>query len=365
MRVIFGLLIVVLFCTHTQASEKNSDKESSWQKMMQSFIAPVAIFYSLDLEKENYSRKEKRTLKKIAKELTENSQKAKLSKMSHFSEKDPAVKERFDDFLRTLKSADDSIYDSPKQGIHLLRQSIMQCASCHSIGGKSTHFFKALNTDKIPLFDKGHFALALRDYQSASEIYKKIVLNSPTSTSRYLLEDQIRYYLSASLLADIPKKEVINTLKKIKKPTKEKNFLHLSEKISDIESFKPIKSFEDAKKRQSLLNSKYRVPETKTYSFVALKNYFHTQLPKLKDKKKKAQTYKALGDIYKDFNDISVYMAPIKNYEMCIKTLPHTQLAKNCFDNYVTNVVLGYSGSSGINIPKYEMKKVKNLKKLL
>lgn len=365
MRATFGLLVIALFCTHTQAAEKKDAKQSSWQSMMQSFIAPVANFYSLDLEKNSYTRGEKRKLKKIAKELNKNSQKAKFSKMSHFSKKDPAVKERFDDFLRTLKSAENSMSDSPKQGIHLLRQSIMQCASCHSMGGKSTGFFKALNTDKIPLYDKGHFALALRDYKASSEIYKKIVLNSSANKSSYLLEDQIRYYLSASLLADTPKKEVVNTLKKIKKPVKEKNFLHLSQKISDIEGFTPIKSFEDAKKRLSLLSSQYRAPETKTYSFVALKNYFHTQLPKIEDKKKKAQTYKALGDLYKDFNDISVYMAPKKNYEMCIKTLPHTRLAKNCFDSYVTNVVLGYSGSRGVKIPKYEMKKVEKLKKLL
>jgi hypothetical protein len=102
-----------------------------------------------------------------------------------------------------------------------------------------------------------------------------------------------------------------------------------------------------------------------TYGFVALKNYFHGELPKLKSKEQKAQAYKALGDIYKDFNDISVFMVPERNYEMCIKTLPHTALAKNCFDNYVTNIVLGYSGSRGVKVPQYEMKKIESLKKFL
>lgn len=365
MKTRLALVFAILFSIQAYTAADEKSKEESWQNVMRSFIAPVTELYSMDLTKANYSRREKRKLKKIAKKLTKNSQKAKLSKMSHFSKKDPAVKERFDNFLMTLKAAENSISNSPKQGINFLRQSIMQCASCHSMGGKSTDFFKALNTDSIPIYDQGHFALALRDYGAASKIYRKIVLDSPSTRSSYLLEDQIRYYLSSSLLADAPKKEVLDTLKKIKKPAKQKNFLHLPDKISDVENFSPIRSFKDAKERLSKLSSEFRAPETKTYSFVALKSYFHSQLPKITDKKKKAQTFKALGDIYKDFNDISIFMAPKKSYEKCIKTLPNTPLAKSCFDSYVSNVVLGYSGSRGVKIPKHEMKKIEDLKKFL
>ena len=359
------ITIILVFSHSTFADDKTKDKDASWQKMMRSFIAPVAEFYSIGLEKETFTKKDKKKLKEVAKELNENSKKAKFSKMSHFSKKDPAIQERFNDFLRTLKSAENSISSSPKQGVYYLRQSIMQCASCHSMGGKSTHFFQALNSDKIPLYDQGHFALALRDYEASAEIYKKLILDKPQEKNSYLLEDQIRYYLNASLLAGTPKAEVIGTLEKLKKQTKGKDFLHLKQKIADVKSFTPIKSFDDAIRRHNIMGSKFRVAETKTYSFLALKNYFHAELPKLKDKEQKAQTYKALGDIYKDFNDISVFMVPERNYELCIKTLPKTPLAKNCFDNYVTNIVLGYSGSRGVKVPKSEMKKIEELKSLL
>ena len=360
-----SLLVLILFCFNTQAADQKKESDPSWQNTMRSFIAPVADFYTIDLEKDSFTRKEKKRLKGIAQELNKNSKKAKFSKMSHFSKSDPAVQERYNDFIRTLKSAENSMSKSPKQGIYFLRQSIMQCASCHSMGGKSTRFFQALNSDNMPLYDQGHFALALRDYESSSRIYKELILDKPSSKNTYLLEDQVMYYLSASLLANTPKNEVIKTLKKLRESTKDKEFLNLKQKIADVKSFTPIKSFDDAIKRHIELQSKYKADETKTYSFVALKNFFHSQLPKIDDNEKKAKIYKALGDIYKDFNDISVFMVPEKNYEMCVRTLPHTTLAKNCFDSYVTNIVLGYSGSRGVKIPKYEMKKIENLKKFL
>jgi hypothetical protein len=51
-------------------------------------------------------------------------------------------------------------------------------------------------------------------------------------------------------------------------------------------------------------------------------------------------------------------------YEACVRELPHSSLAKRCYERYEQSVYVGYTGSGGTNIPDELQVILSELKKL-
>lgn len=352
--------LALSFCLVSYAKKE----DQSWKAMMTSFISPLQSFYSLDLDKKNFSRSDKKVLKSVIKKFQKTSSKSKMKKITVFSEKDPAIKFKYNSFLNSLKYAENNLKDNPSKSVFYLKSAIDQCASCHSNGGPSTEFFAYFKNKKIPLKEQGRLALALRDFNSSTGIYKKLSLEKKNQGNLFELKDYVTSYLNSAILNDQKKADVLKTLSLVKKGLgKNSQMLKLNDLISDVNSYKKINSLEHAQKLMEEIHNNHINVEERLYTVLNIKNYIHSNLSK-KDKARQAKSYMTLGDIYNGLSDISTFMIPEENYELCIHTHPHSKVAKNCFNKYVTSVVLGYSGSSGINIPYFEKIKIEDLRKL-
>lgn len=357
------IFIASFFCLTTLAF---ASEDSSWKSMMVSFIEPLQKFYSLDLNKKNYNKKDVQTIRKVIQKFKKSSGQSKMEKITVFSKQDPAIKFKYESFLNSLKYAENSLQANPNKSVFYLKHAIGQCASCHSSGGPSTEFFKNFSNKNIPLAEKGRLALALRDFESSSEIYKSLLFDKKNHKNMFEIRDHLTSYLNSSILGDTKKSEILRTLSKVKRRLggrKSKN-LNLNSIVDDISKYKSITSLSDAQEKMNKIQNENIQIESRLYSVLKIKNYLHSELSKAKDKKSKSTSYMILGDVYNGLSDISTFMIPEENYEMCIKTSPHTQVSKQCFNKYVTNVVLGYSGSSGIDIPYFEKQKIEDLKKI-
>lgn len=340
-------------------------KADDWSNKMMGFVNPVIQIYSVNLNKDEFSEKEKATLTSAIKDLNKSSHGMDLSDMSVFSKKDPAIKAEFVQFKRNLEMAEKTMAYSPKQSTFYVRNAIGQCASCHSKGGKSTHLFALFEKTKLPLMDKGRIALAIRDYQSSAEIFKSILLNPKLQDNYFRMHDILVSYINSAILGGFEKSKIVNDIKDILKITKTvATQKELQNVIDDVQNHKKINNYSEAMALYKSFAGDFQNFDKSMFSALSIKNNLHESLAQLKKNDQKALAYEVLGDIYSHFPEISIFMVPENYYELCVQTHKKTPIAKNCYEKYKSKIVLGYSGSMGTNVPEYEQKKINALKKL-
>jgi hypothetical protein len=74
-----------------------------------------------------------------------------------------------------------------------------------------------------------------------------------------------------------------------------------------------------------------------------------------------ATIYLALGNSYETITALGLWELPEIYYEACIHESPNSQTAKSCYMHFEHTVLLGYTGSSGTNIPEDALAKLQRL----
>lgn len=82
----------------------------------------------------------------------------------------------------------------------------------------------------------------------------------------------------------------------------------------------------------------------------------HNQAPAVK-----AEALMQLGSIYENVGEIGAWSMNEDYYELCIRTSPHSEIAKKCFEKFKESTISGYSGTSGVNIPEDVQKRMTEL----
>lgn len=356
----FILTILLIFFVSFIAQSNTNE----WSEKMMNFVGPVSKIYSIDLMKPTFDAKEIATLEQATKDLRNTSHGLKFSVINFFSKKDPAVEAEYKQFKSNLDMAEKTMAFSPKQSVFYLRSAVGQCASCHSKGGKSTHLFELFKDTKIPSLDKGRLALALRDYEASTNIFKSILLEPSLQDNYFKMNDVLVSYLNAAILNNSPKNKIIEELKSVLAVSKNKGTQNdINSVITDIESSKPLKGFDDAVQKFESYSKDISNFDKTMFTSLNVKNILHGKLKNLTSLNQKAKAYETLGYIYSHYTEISIFMVPESYYELCIQAQPKTDIAKKCFEKYENKIVLGYSGSMGSNVPEFEKVKIQNLRK--
>lgn len=93
-------------------------------------------------------------------------------------------------------------------------------------------------------------------------------------------------------------------------------------------------------------------------------SYLHDFLRQYPDNPDVAKVLLLLGTCYETLQAPELWFVHELYYEACIRKSPYTQIAESCYDKYEQSVFFGYSGSSGLSLPKEAKKHLKELKKL-
>jgi hypothetical protein len=76
----------------------------------------------------------------------------------------------------------------------------------------------------------------------------------------------------------------------------------------------------------------------------------------------KAKIYQMLGKSYDTLSETGTWDLPEVYFEACVRATPKTSLSQQCYKDYERTVVLGFSGSAGVFLPKEQREHLAELK---
>lgn len=261
-----------------------------------------------------------------------------------------------------------------------LRESIGYCIQCHTQTSNGPSFPKlelGFDPSKLSPLGQGDYYAATRQFDSALAAYRKGVNDSSYAERdifgweravRSGLAIAVRFKESAGdaeafVKAISHNKQAPQSLKDSaqdwlssiqewakEKPSKKPNRLAHAEKlIRDAEA-----KLKDNPRRSE--DIAYLRASSDLHQWLA-------QNPKA-DASNHAKALLYAGLAAEATRELNFWTLHERYYELCIQTLPKSTTAKECFNHLNESVTLGYTGSSGLNLPEDEKLRLAKLKEL-
>lgn len=261
---------------------------------------------------------------------------------------------------------------------NILRENLGLCFSCHTttqLGPEDNFTTKKLSTDfRMQPSEKAEYYVATRQFDRAIDVLSD-VLRSPGS----LMDDPheqvaaLRKYLSLEVRV---KKDPSTAASLLQNFLNNKNLPYFIS--TDGESW--LKSLLDWQKEpksrtgsfdkaQALLRKGKFKQSNQGYQsayvdYLRASSLLHDGLRETKDKVVQAKIYHLLGQSYETLSETGTWDLPEFYFEACVRSAPKTPIAQQCFKDFERSMVLGFSGSAGIFIPKEERIRMSELKLL-
>lgn len=265
--------------------------------------------------------------------------------------------------------------------LHLLKDTTSYCIQCHT----RTNIGPAFNRKELenslstlhPL-QKGEFYTALREFDRALDEFEKVIKAPRAQQPNVFTWDKASRYalaISVKFLAD-PKKsmEVINLILSSENAP---YFLKQDARVwkeAVLDWTKEAKVFSKKPKTllaqaQSLIDKaqkkqKFSSDHAADIYYLRAASILHNQLSGATDPQERAQAIYLEGICYESLKDLNFWSIDERYFETCVRTAPHSEIAKKCYQKYEENVYFGYTGSSGLSLPPDIQKSLDELKAL-
>ena len=273
-----------------------------------------------------------------------------------------------------------------------LKATAEMCISCHSQlpKGKSSTFrnFKSVTRkDFFNDYEYGDYLFLIRDYTQATRYYEKEIAAriAKNKALKAIHNSKNSNYLDFTIEKSLKRVLTIYT-KVFYRPEKAINFLSQYKNNSDIPTsmkgdiedwYQDLKAWKKVKFSGNVANEKeltsfikkhleetgddktadidYLVGAGVLYRF-ANKNPKSDSIP---------QVLYWLGKIDYNLEHSYFYSLAEVYLKNCVKQYPTSGYAKKCFNQYKDNLEMGFTGTSGTNIPEDELKVLEELKRFL
>ncbi|MCB0351275.1 MAG: hypothetical protein KDD38_08840 [Bdellovibrionales bacterium] len=261
---------------------------------------------------------------------------------------------------------------------NVLRENLGLCFSCHTTTqfGPENNFTTAKLSSNFRMqpSEKAEYYVATRQFNRAIEVLSE-TLRTPGS----LMDDPheqvaaLKKYLSLQVRV---KKDPSAAASLLQSFLNNKNLPYFI--ATDGESWmksllewqrEPKANGQSFKKAQALLRKAKFKQGNQGYQsafieYLRASSLLHDGLRETKDPVAQAKIYQLLGQSYETLSETGTWDLPEFYFEACVRTAPKTPVAKQCFKEFERSVVLGFSGSAGIFIPKEERVRMSELKLL-
>ncbi len=340
-------------------------ENASWSTSMRNLQSNLTELepYLFNIKDYNDPTKQEFLKKRFA-ELAKNSK--NISHNPTLIEKDPTVRFVANQFSSDLERASLSFAEGKTE---FARYQVIKvtslCVQCHTrmqqgmafTFKKSEAFFKLM-----PPSEQAEYLIASRRFTQAYDLMIKQLENTkegkPTPWQVDKMAD-LAMLIAVQYEQSIVKAEKIIDV--IQKNSNTPNYMQ--EKIKAWK--KSIATWKSEKKKLSTVEDYRKVLDHKNSDVDAMRilpqllTYLSGSLPP----EKLAEGLLLAGESYEVLNPISLLDLHENYYESCIENAPHTAIAKKCFAKLQNSLQIGYSGSSGINIPFYIEVRLNKLKK--
>lgn len=365
------LLILVSFTAKIRA--ENSVK-THMQEAMKNYVMLMPYMHSNELVRD-------KNIIKYLSGLEDSLLKASHGNMIKGPNFSPSLSVIIDSIKSIKKSHIEKNFSYSK---HRLKRVISTCISCHSqLPQKSYKKIKhsydnVFNKFIIKNNDKAMLSYFLRDYEASLYHLKKEISENRLDVSRSIYVEHLYKQILKVYLVNMNDKlgavKYFSSQRQILKEN-ERDFELLSNWIISLNSWTNVENNNLSKSTLQKLIGKFLVSKEKeiinrslpehlvTLYFMrgVISNYMISN--QVSDYNPELLYW--LGIIENHSNQIYLYSLGDLYLKECILRYPKTKIAKKCFDVYKESITLGFTGSSGINVPKGIQMELNQLKSSL
>lgn len=264
------------------------------------------------------------------------------------------------------------------QAKYFLSEVVSTCFGCHTSRSstRDSDFTASLARDvDLSRFDplaKARFLALSRQFESAEIEYEKVLLADVPNLDELINMDPMVEYLTLTLRVRTDFKRTMATLSKMASrnypEVVKRDILSWIDALLSIEKQK----VEGDQLASALLlirqaKSKMEFPKDRSgiiHYIIASRMLEDYLKSKSLDNSSKAIAYYELGGCELFLNTNLSSESANAYFEESVKLVPKSDLAKKAFVRFEENMIYGYSGSSGLNLPLEEKKKIEKLKAL-
>jgi tetratricopeptide (TPR) repeat protein len=264
----------------------------------------------------------------------------------------------------------DGLHDQAHFFVEELYDTCLSCHTSRSSSGDSAFTMdlsKNVDMEAMGTFGKAKFLALSRQFDRALDEYERILKSRELSLEELLHFDPLADYLVLSIRvqgnADRPLK-TFNELLKRPLPRPVKNDLEAWQKSLKHVKSRP-KNMNDLEFARTLIKDVNR-DRTGLVNYIFASKYLKDHLKKVSiSANDKAETYYQLGICELNIGESLMSGESGMYLEESIRLAPKSPFAKRAYELYEESVTLGYTGSSGINLPADEKARLDELKKLV
>lgn len=371
------LAFTISYCT-TLKKERKEPTATDWVSTMQDMandlkhLAPY-IFSREEFNDENNQKK----IGVLIKSFVRHSEAVPVHVGEAMLGKDPILQYSVHRLQQNNRQADRAYAEGKREyARHALRESIGLCFNCHTTQNFGPQHDFAGHIGKgfrLSPTEKADYFVATRQFDSALESLTDVV-KSPTA----LLEDPheqlraLRKYLFLQVRVKNDPAPAIRLIDMYLAWEKLPYFI-ASDATAWLES---LKSWQKEKpnatssiQRAQKLMTQGEKRQVSGYQggmvdYLRATQVLHEALRINDAASDKAQIYHLLGRSYDTLSDLGIWDLPEVYFEACVRTVPKTARAKECYRDYERSVILGFSGTAGIYLPAEECQRLQELKSL-
>ena len=376
-----SILLILILSVACSSSKTKKESEENWPDNMQRLAQTLTDLLPYVYSKSKFEDPaNKKAVKTKMKNFYEATHKIPKERASEILGKDPLVHMSIESLEREVASSITSFErGNYRYSRHLLQHTLNYCFACHTrnqFGPKYDYWdLKNIETSDMNVIQKSRIMVATRQFDKAKEILKSHLLTGTQSAENpYFKEQAIKQYLSIVVRAEESPKDgykfVNDLMGRVSLPVYlSKNVKSWEDSFMDWlgESKKGKKRyFKQAKKliEGSDIIHTGADSDSKYVDYLRASTLLHNELARPINKKKRAEVLYYLGVVYGLLSDSGFWELPDVYFESCIRELPKSKIAKNCYTRYEQDIIIGYSGSAGTFIPSDERKKLAELKEL-
>jgi hypothetical protein len=354
------------------AAKVAAEPPKSWPNEMQQLTFHLWELLPVITDPKSYKDPEKKKffesrmilLQKLAQDLNES---------TPIPDQDPSlalIGRRFDDNLKlSLESFRSGHMDFSRS---IFKNAMAQCVQCHTRletgpALAQPHFLTLL--EKIAVVERVQFLLASRYFDEAmKEISQSLTKSDSLSMVEWQKLVQLGLIINVRLKRDVRQTEQFLSLLGQNKNLPYFIKRHLSYWQQSLNEWRrnpnPGLQLKTAQAMVERAESAQKAAhgDGGTIDYLRAASLLHQFLAKTQTPTLKAEALYELGLIYENVGEVGAWSMNEDYYELCLRTSPHSEIAKKCFARYEESTISGFSGSGGLYIPEDVLKKMNELR---
>jgi tetratricopeptide (TPR) repeat protein len=386
--VLLGLLLVQLACSSSvkpqagapaeqlspaaQASIAQSAQVDSsgkpWPEKMQSLSKTLSDLLPLVASKSKFN--DVKNFDRIDVDTKSLSSLAHGLKAGAKPNNDPSMQVVSGLFAEDISRALESLHNGNREyARQILRDTSSYCVQCHTQTNNGPDFPRlnlSINTNELSLVEQAEFFAATRQFDRALDSYQKALADDNyAKKDPFGWEQAARVALAITVRVKADPNEAQKLVAKmgghpgLSAATQEaitdwKTSINdwLKEKLPKPQTPKEILSRAEFLVQKAQKRQDFPLDHTQDVSFFRASGLLHDLLQSYRTRDETfARALYLAGIASEATRDMNFWTLHESYYEQCIRVLPHTKQAQQCFDRLNDSVTLGYSGSGGVRIP--------------